>query len=1120
MLRIRLLGPFQVERDGQALAGNEWRGRQMRTILKILAARAGEVVTGDQLIDLLWRDEDPAGARRNLHVRISQLRHALGGDSQAATIQTLEGGYLLELNAECRVDRVDFLDAIKQGHQLLADGQLNQAIERFEAAHALYRGPFLEEDLYEEWTQAEREYLHQEYLDLLIELAECHAQRGHFRLAIGLCRQVLEEDNCREAVYLRLMLYHYYAGEQDQALRTYELCKQTLQRELEVQPLPDTVILAEQIRNGQLWAIDNAPRYPPPVLEGRLFSVPFSLGRMPFLGRVNEISWLVERWQTMRHGILFIEGEVGIGKTRLAEEFLAYVAGQGATVLRGSALNSPALPYAPVVQALRAQPLQALAKALPVSTLAILEGLLPGMMASDPATPLPAGLPAEIEQARLFAAIGELMNTLFPGPAILSIDNAHLSDQATIELIQYLASSICILLTCRTEEAPADHPLRLACRPLKQGGHFAGLKLERLSQSQVVELLQQVAGGMLPDLTARIGSLTDGNPLFIQAWLQHLFETGVCYVDAAGAWAITSHALPAAPETVHRAIQKRLERLSPAQQRIFDLASLAGSDLSYDLLHHASDLNEPVLRTTLDELLEMGLLSEPRQAGQSELSLIHESYGEVNRAGLPAWRKRSLHSRLAAALQFVAADLDLAAPGLAHHYQLAGEPQAAFEWYVRAGQVAQRRFAHQQAREFYQQAINLDCCETGPVYEKMGHIAHHLAHYADGLHWFGLALERWIALDDLNGQIQAYYSLAECAREQSKFKPAADSAQLGLSLALEHPELPDQPRLVGRGHIILSNALRSGQLAPVDRIQWHYQQAVEIARLLPDDQLSGEACFWLGVIATNRGDYPAALAHDRQALECFLATGNAGWQAITYNNLAYHCLLNGQPGLADQAAQAGLKLAREIGTLHSLGWLLSTLGEIQLYQARYPESRQAFQEGLELVETWGPARLQPGLLADLARVDLAEGNPSMARPRLEQALGLAENGAPQFVPRLRVLLAQVYLHMGQPGQALQQAQQAQEIAQLKNQRSVEGQAWRLLGLAFAAKNQPEQAEQAFKTSLSLLESIADRLEMARTRAAWGKWLILLGQVAQAQPLLSLASQTFNELQSAGDLAAF
>lgn len=67
------------------------------------------------------------------------------------------------------MDRVDFLDAIKQGRQLLADGQLNQAIESFEAAHALYRGPFLEEDLYEEWTQAEREYLHQEYLDLLIE---------------------------------------------------------------------------------------------------------------------------------------------------------------------------------------------------------------------------------------------------------------------------------------------------------------------------------------------------------------------------------------------------------------------------------------------------------------------------------------------------------------------------------------------------------------------------------------------------------------------------------------------------------------------------------------------------------------------------------------------------------------------------------------------------------------------------------------------------------------------------------------------------------------------------------------------------------------------------------------
>ncbi|OGO36354.1 MAG: hypothetical protein A2W35_03340 [Chloroflexi bacterium RBG_16_57_11] len=62
MLRISLLGAFQVERDGELLSGDEWRGRQMRTILKILAHRVGEVIPADQFIELLWPDEDPTAA--------------------------------------------------------------------------------------------------------------------------------------------------------------------------------------------------------------------------------------------------------------------------------------------------------------------------------------------------------------------------------------------------------------------------------------------------------------------------------------------------------------------------------------------------------------------------------------------------------------------------------------------------------------------------------------------------------------------------------------------------------------------------------------------------------------------------------------------------------------------------------------------------------------------------------------------------------------------------------------------------------------------------------------------------------------------------------------------------
>ncbi|MGD9099723.1 MAG: winged helix-turn-helix domain-containing protein, partial [Anaerolineae bacterium] len=97
-LRIHLLGSFRVFRDERPLDASEWRSQQVRTILKLLLVRRGHIVPADQLLDVLWPDNDSQSARRRLHVRVSQLRRALGSDH--SYVLCVEGGYTFNLESD------------------------------------------------------------------------------------------------------------------------------------------------------------------------------------------------------------------------------------------------------------------------------------------------------------------------------------------------------------------------------------------------------------------------------------------------------------------------------------------------------------------------------------------------------------------------------------------------------------------------------------------------------------------------------------------------------------------------------------------------------------------------------------------------------------------------------------------------------------------------------------------------------------------------------------------------------------------------------------------------------------------------------------------------------------
>lgn len=934
ILRLHLLGPFEIIREGQPLTHADWHSQQTRTIYKILLARQGEVVTSDQLMEILWPADDPTDARRRLHVRISQLRRALGAGKSC--LQTVDGGYLFQPDETCWLDVNEFKTRISEGDRYQEAGQQREAIRAYEQARQLYRGDFLAEDLYADWAFAARENYRERFLTLLIELAESYAQQGRYRLALARAREAQARDPLRESIAVRLMLYHYYVGERPQALRAFERCRQLLAAELAIPPLESTQHLAEQIRAGTLWTSTTAPRYPPPIYAGRLFEVPYVLSEMPLVGRAREYAWLIAQWQAPARHVILLEGEAGIGKTRLAEAFAGYAVSQGTRLLRAHLTPAGRAPLAPLRAALR--PLftePALAPLKPASR-AALAALFPEVRTHEETLPPLPNLPPEAARQRLYSALTEFAAANAAPPTLLWVDDAHRLSSPVLELLTCLADSWPLLLTYRQEETPPGHPLR-------QIAGAAVLQLEPLSPVSVQTLLYQLAGLEMPALATQISTQSGGQPLFVVALLQHLFETGQLYVDAHGNWGQTGELTLSLPPTIRAAIETRLQRLPRGPRRLFDLIAVLGGEFDFGLLQAASKEPEETLLADVDELITATLLTEPRQQGRPEFALTHERYAEVAYATLPGVRRRQLHRQAAEALEtHYAENLPAYYSALAEHYDKAEKFERTAHYATLAGEQAAAQFDNAAALRFLDRALELTPVKN-PASRARLLLAREKIHDLQGARHPQEAdlFELEALASHLPARPQAEITLHRAAFEWIMGHDAA--AEIALTTTIRLARAAAAQDLAARAYLLKGRAARDQALAQQD-----LTQAQRLARTTGQRALEGEivralgnSCFWQGRYVESRTHFEVALAIHREV-------SDLRGELSALNNLGQVLQLLGQFDTARQSYRQALTATRKIGDQLAEGVLLTNLGGLQMLLGAFAQAQAALTQALEI----------------------------------------------------------------------------------------------------------------------------------------------------------------------------
>jgi DNA-binding SARP family transcriptional activator len=450
-LHMSLLGEPIVKHDERALT---FSTRKALALLVYLAVEGG-LHTRKTLSEAFWPELDAERGRAALRATLLELRRLFERIHGPG-----EGDHL-------RIER-DLL-GIEQGDSLVLDlrliesasnlagrgvpspvGQAREArLAQLEQATRLVRGPFLagftlrDSQFFDDWTTQHREYWHLRVHQVFDALSVLYEQGGDVERAIETVNRWLRFDPLNEEGYRRLMRLRFSQGDRVGALRAYSRCCAVLADQLQVEPEPETVALAKRIRHTaplrqtQVPQSQTSPGQPPAnLLDG------------PFLGRTAEFGTLIECYQRAHAGqsqLVLLQGEAGIGKTRLATEFVGWAQAQGADVLVGRALQTGRqLPYQPLIDVLRLRLEQEHAPDDLLSDvwLAELSRLLPELRDRYPDLSVPS-TDETLGHHRLFEATARLVQIwAAQRPLVLVLDDMQWADTATLDLLLYLARSL------------------------------------------------------------------------------------------------------------------------------------------------------------------------------------------------------------------------------------------------------------------------------------------------------------------------------------------------------------------------------------------------------------------------------------------------------------------------------------------------------------------------------------------------------------------------------------------------------------------------------------------------------------------------------------------------------
>ncbi|MFD6910448.1 BTAD domain-containing putative transcriptional regulator [Streptomyces virginiae] len=712
MVHIRVLGSFAAERDGEAIPLG---GHRQRSVLALLVAARGRVVSVDRMIEELWQGAPPARAVASLQAYVSNLRRLLepgrAPRTPARMLVSAPPGYALRL-ADDAVDAWRFERLLARAREALpAEPDTAGALLR--EALGLWQGPAYAESADEPWAHAEIMRLGELRLAAR-ELGVSAGLRGGADLAAAVAEAALltREEPLREEAWRLHALALWAAGRQADALAALRRARTVLADEVGLDPgaalveleqavlTQDGRVLREATRPPQTVPAAPPERAPLPTEPAADGVEPF-VGVDPFVGREEELARLTAQAHRARAagpGVALVSGEAGLGKSALLRALDDRLRAEGWLVAFGRTTDAEGAPPAWAwVEALRA-----LAEAAPPEPSAA-AGLAPLLAEDAPATTHAPGVEdVAAGRFRLHRAVGRwLARAARERPVAVLLDDLHWADAETLALLSGAAdlpagTALLLVGAYRPEDAEGRLGDTLAGLARRAPARIA---LRGLAEEAVAELVRAMGGPRVDaEVLAALAERTGGNPFYVRESARLLGSEGSLV------------ALSEVPEGVRDVLRRRLGRLPEPVVSVLRLAAVAGRESDVEVLVGAADTGEDGVLGALEAGLLAGLLVESEPG---RVRFAHALVRDTLLADLSRLRSSRMHGRIAVCLERLAPD-DVSA--LAHHHVRAASSATAAKavaYCLRAARLAESRFAHDVAAALLAEAV--ECFERVPA---------------------------------------------------------------------------------------------------------------------------------------------------------------------------------------------------------------------------------------------------------------------------------------------------------------------------------------------------------------------------------------------------------------------
>lgn len=710
---------------------------------------------------------------------------------------------------------------------------------------------------------------------------------------------------------------------------------------------------------------------------------------LPLVGREKEmqvVRFVLETVACAKPGgarAMIVNGDVGVGKSRLLEDLCMAASERGFTVLESSAYESGCMfPYLPFIEALRpvvrsstpealrrytgldvlpddSSPSSVSLVGLPLVT--ALCQLFPELSRRLSVTPTREPLTPDQEKFRLFDAVATLLERMAQErPVLLCVDNLQWADSATLELTMYLtvrlhSSRVALVGATRPPQVmaiPANDDTRLAApastasalkilSELMQQGFLLLLPLAPLNEIDAEEHLHTLLPGVLPEelapaLLARAG----GNPFFLEELVRTLCLSEQLVLRD-GVWHMTEPARGRdLPERITLAVGQRLRGL--ACRELLQTAALLGRTFPLPALAQVIGLPEERVQALIEEALQAALVARVSSEtadwddGAFSMPLAHVPLfafcqgivQEVLAEEVPAYRRRQVHGAIGAALEAYYGPLAPAhAAELARQYVLSDQQEAALTWSLLAGEEAARQQAHRETISHLSLALKL--LEVGV----------RAASEEPERYQIYLTLgESWLKLGELEAAANAFHQ----ALEHSEPVGEGRSGARPLILARANRLLADAYRLQGKYELALSHLQVAASLLEAESDERERENAT---------QEEPEPAFvsWMG--SGNSLLLPVRSSGTKRGVN--LSVLRSGERLLLLQARATLDLLLFRFAEAEKALWQVHQAAAEVGDRGSQGFALHILGWLRGWGRHIGEAIRLISQAHELYITLG-----------------------------------------------------------------------------------------------------------------------------------------------------------------------